>query len=53
MIQPLYIVDVPEEDILDGLLIIYHHWGLPVGYNKVWWDYLAWDYYQNGNIGEA
>ena len=53
MIQPLYIVEVPEEDVLDELLMVYHRWGLPPLWNKVWWAYLAWYYYENNNIGEA
>ena len=51
--RPLYIVQVPEEDILDELLTTYFRWGLPVGYSDEWWDYLAWHYYHNNNIGEA
>tara|TARA_R110001599_G_scaffold149817_1_gene333825 strand:+ start:383 stop:571 length:189 start_codon:yes stop_codon:yes gene_type:complete len=51
--RPLYIVDVPEEDILDELINIYFEWGLPIGYHDEWWEYLAFTYYRNNNIGEA
>ena len=51
--RPLYIVDVPEEDILDELINIYFEWGLPIGYHDEWWEYLAFTYYKNNNIGEA
>lgn len=51
--MPLYIVQVPEEDVIDELLTIYFHWGLPVGDNDGWWQYLADHFYKNNNIGEA
>ena len=53
MLYPIYIVEVPEEDLVDELLDIYFKWGLPIGYHDEWWDYLAWLCYGDKNIGEA
>ena len=53
MIYPIYIVEVPEEDLIDELLNIYFQWGLPIGYHDEWWDYVAWLCYSDKNIGEA